>query len=88
MKPPQWLGARGAPANRWMGYILGWGWLGRKIKWCRDGGIMACFYPSWVRWGEPPPHIYGGDDPAVARWLLGGGDGFHVGVEGIYEVWK
>jgi hypothetical protein len=27
---------------------------------------------------SPSPHIHGGDDPAVARWLLGGRDGFHV----------
>lgn len=63
MKLPPWLGGREG-AGKWVaGIYIELEGLGRKIEWCRDGGIVVCFYPSWVRWGDEATKR---DDPAVA----------------------
>lgn len=55
MKLPPWLGG-GGRAGKWVGGIyIDLKELGRKIEWCRDGGIEECFYPSQAKWEEEIP---------------------------------
>lgn len=78
-------GRRGA-AGKWVGgiYIELEG-LGRKIEWCRDGGIVVCFYPSLVRWGKEATRE---TIRQLPEGLVAEGLGLIWEVGGIYEVWE
>lgn len=59
--------------------------LGREIEWCRDGGIVICFYPSPLRWGKETTREAIRQLP---EGLVAEGSGFIWEMGGIDEVWE